>query len=220
VGKFKKFLRVLLRLRHMVSTFRVPAAHVLQVVYGYTKGALASKTMVAIHRGDTLEAYHEEVLTFFIPPRTMLPLLNSEYYRAQKSDEPRSVYVSDIKEMAAALRQDSNEADVVRTILDGLHPHERNRLVFCERPRNYADLDNMCVYAHNIPSNDHNDITDSGTRRTSSSSSARAGSVNPAPHRASVVCYRCNKSGHIRRDCRVRLSAAAPSSSQHGNSIS
>jgi hypothetical protein len=95
-----------------------------------------------------------------------------------------------------------------------------NRLVFCDRPRNYADLDNMSVYAHNISSNDHNDIIDSGTRRTSSSSSARAASANPAPRRASVVCYRCNKSGHIRRDCRVRLSAAAPSSSQPGNSIS
>jgi hypothetical protein len=103
------------------------------------------------------------------------------------------VYVSDIKEMAAVLRQDSNEVDVVRTILDGLHPRERNRLVFCERPRNYADLDSMCVYAHNIPSNDHYDITDTGTRRTSSSSSARSDSANPAQHSASVVCFRCNK---------------------------
>jgi hypothetical protein len=111
-----KFLRVLVRLRHMVSTFGVSAAHILQIVYGY---------------GDTLEANHEEALTFFIPPRTMLPLLNFEYYRAQRSDELLSVYVSDIKEMAAVLRQDSNEADVVRTILDGLHPRERNRLVFC-----------------------------------------------------------------------------------------
>jgi hypothetical protein len=99
MGKFMKFLRVLAQHRHMVPAFRISPAHILQIFYGYTKGALASKTMAAIHRGNMLEAYHEDVVTFFVPPRTMLPLLNSEYCRAQRSNEPLSVYVSDIKEM-------------------------------------------------------------------------------------------------------------------------
>lgn len=53
-----KLLRVLVRLRGVVPEFRIPPARVLHIFHGFTKGVLASKTMAAIHRGDTLEAYH------------------------------------------------------------------------------------------------------------------------------------------------------------------
>jgi hypothetical protein len=75
----------------------------LQIFYGHTKGLLASKTMAAIYRGDPLEAYHQDVLASFIPPRAMLPLLNSLYYRPQRTDEHLSDYIADIKEIAAVL---------------------------------------------------------------------------------------------------------------------
>jgi hypothetical protein len=51
----------------------------------------------------------------------MLPLLNSLYYRPQLSEEHLSDYIADIKEVAAVLRQDTDEV-VVDTILDGLAP--------------------------------------------------------------------------------------------------
>jgi hypothetical protein len=60
----------------------------------------------------------------------MLPLLNTHYYRAQRPHESLSAYVTDIKEIAAVLRHDTEELAVVRTILDGLHPRQRNCLVF------------------------------------------------------------------------------------------
>ena len=91
---------------------------------------MASKTFDAIRRGDTLQAYHESILEFFIPTRAMLPLISSHYLRAQRANEPLAAYITDIKEIAAVLRQDADEAAVVRNILDGLHPRERSRLVF------------------------------------------------------------------------------------------
>jgi hypothetical protein len=42
----------------------------------------------------TLEAYHEDVLSSFIPPRLRLPLLNSLYYRPQRSDEQIMLLIS------------------------------------------------------------------------------------------------------------------------------
>jgi hypothetical protein len=161
VGMLLKFLRVLVHLRDLVGMSRVPPSQILQVFCRFTKGALASKTIAAVHRGDTLDAYHHDVLAFFIPPRAILPLLQSEYFRPQRPGEPLSMYVADIKEMAAVLRQNVDEAAVVRTIVDGLRPRERNRLVFCDRLRNYADLDNMCVYAHNVPYSENSNVSDS-----------------------------------------------------------
>jgi hypothetical protein len=58
----------------------------------------------------------------------------------------------DIKEIATVFHQDIDQSVVVRNILDGLHPCQRSSLVFCDRPHSYADLDNMCVYAHHVES--------------------------------------------------------------------
>jgi hypothetical protein len=63
----------------------------------FTKGALASRTLAAIHRGDTLDVYHRDVLAFFIPSRVMTPLLLSEYFRPQRTGESLAAYVSDIR---------------------------------------------------------------------------------------------------------------------------
>jgi hypothetical protein len=43
------------------------------------------------------------------------------------------MYFTDIKEMAAISHQDMDEAVVVHTILDGLHPREQNCLVLCDK---------------------------------------------------------------------------------------
>jgi hypothetical protein len=55
----------------MAPAFGTITPQLLQIFYGHTKGLLASKTMAAIYRGDTLEAYHQDVLALFIPPRVM-----------------------------------------------------------------------------------------------------------------------------------------------------
>jgi hypothetical protein len=68
LDSFITFFRVFVRIRYMAPAFRISTGHLLQIFYGYTKGPLASRTMTAIHRGDTLDAYHDEVLASFIPP--------------------------------------------------------------------------------------------------------------------------------------------------------
>jgi hypothetical protein len=150
VSDLVKFLRTLVHLRLMAPAFCMSTAHILHMVYPYTSGPIASKTLATIHSGDTLDVYHEQILAFFIPPRTRLPLLNALYYRRQNKNEPLATYVADIKEMAAVFRQDINQSVVVQNILDGLHACQRSSLAFCERPHSYAELDNMCVYAHNV----------------------------------------------------------------------
>jgi hypothetical protein len=79
VSELIKFVRALVRLRLMAPAFHMSTAYILQIVYAFTKGPVASKTLAAIHSGDTLDSYHEHVVTFFIPPRAMLPLLNAHY---------------------------------------------------------------------------------------------------------------------------------------------
>jgi hypothetical protein len=77
VGSLISFVRVLVWMQYMSPVFSISTPQLLQIFYGHTKGLLASKTIAAIYRGDTLEAYHQDILASFIPPRVMLPLLNS-----------------------------------------------------------------------------------------------------------------------------------------------
>jgi hypothetical protein len=93
--------------------------------------------------------------------------------------------------------------------LNGLHPRQRNSLVFCDRSRSYVELDNMCVYAHNIDGNHQNDPANLDIREAAPPSSGQAFLENGGSHRSHVVCYRFNKPGHMRRDSRVRLPATA-----------
>jgi hypothetical protein len=207
VGTLLKWLRVLIRMRDMSGGSGASQTQILHILCGFTKRALASRTLAAIHRGDTLDVYHRDVLAFFIPPRVMTPLLLSEYFRPQRPGESLAAYVTDIREMAVVLRQDEDERSVVQVITEGLHPRERNRLVFCDKPRTYADLDNMCVYARNIA---YGDEGYGGERPPTHSTRSPASPAAPSSARVSPVCYFCHKPGHIRRHCRARAAAATP----------
>jgi hypothetical protein len=132
----------------------------------------------------------------------MLPLLNAHYYRRQSKDEPLATYVADIKEIPSVFRQDMDQSVVVRNILGGLHPCQRISLVFCDRPHSYADLDNMCVYAHNVESKGYvgNELL---THPVASMSDRPVLFGNSVSRTASVVCFRCHRPGHVRRSCRA-----------------
>jgi hypothetical protein len=55
VGVLSKFMRFLVHLLDLVLLSRISPVQILQTFYGFTKGALESKTIVANHHGDTLE---------------------------------------------------------------------------------------------------------------------------------------------------------------------
>ena len=77
--------------------------------------------------------------------------------------------------------------------------------MFSDKPHSYADLDNMCVYAHNVESKGYNVDNDLPTHPVASNSARSGRSGNPVSLAASVVCFRCKKAGHTRRDCRTNL---------------
>jgi hypothetical protein len=62
-----KWLRVLVRMRNMSGGSGAFHSEILHILYGFTIGALASRTLAAIHRGDTLDVYHRDVLASSIP---------------------------------------------------------------------------------------------------------------------------------------------------------
>jgi hypothetical protein len=93
-------------------------------------------------------------------------------------------------------------------------------LVFCDKPHDYAGLDSMCVYAHNIAHRDHEDIPDPSLRRTPSSLPPQPLFGQSSMRSSTVVCYSCNKPGLTRRTCRTRppLPTPVPSQSQKTSS--
>jgi len=58
--------------RDFLAASNSEAAQILQLLYDFTKGPLVSKAADAIHHGDTLDRYHQQVLDFFITPRVSI----------------------------------------------------------------------------------------------------------------------------------------------------
>jgi hypothetical protein len=65
----------------------------LQVLYGFTKGPLASVTVRAMNQKLMIDSYRQELLSYFIPPRVMLPLLPERYFWPQRPGRPWSIFV-------------------------------------------------------------------------------------------------------------------------------
>ena len=58
-----------------------------------------------------------------------------------------------------------SESDIIQTILEGVTPQERSRLVFAVRPQSFIDLDRLCAVSKTIQGND--DIRGHEARRSS-----------------------------------------------------
>jgi hypothetical protein len=63
--------------------------------------------------------------------------------------------------------------------------------VLSDRPHSYANLDNMCVYAHNVESKGYNVDNELSTQPVASTSDRSVRSGNPVSRATSVVCFRC-----------------------------
>ena len=72
------------------------------------------------------------------------------------------------------LRLGLPETEVIQAILEGLHPQERSRLVSADRPRCFADLEQLCVVSRTVQEVDESRGRDATDVQYSSGSSGRA----------------------------------------------
>ena len=122
----------------------------MYLIYPYCRSTLADLVTKALRRGDSVDAFHGEVLNFFIPIRRRFKLELERFYRPQAYGEALGDFVRDIRKAARVLRLGLPETEVIQAILEGLTPQERSRLAFADRPRCFADLEQLCVVSRTV----------------------------------------------------------------------
>ena len=141
-----------------------------------------------------------------------MTVMQRNYYRVQRINEPVNEFVREIKTYARILRVTSVEKEVVDNILSGLSPGVRSCLNFEFRPNNFAELDALCI---RVTATLYADMVRGNLNQRSSVSrisNVAASLEEPAQPQSSrrVICYRCRAPGHVVRNCPARGRPSRP----------
>jgi hypothetical protein len=129
--------------------------------------------------------------------------------------------VNQIKEAAAVLLLPVSEADIVESIIEGLHPAQWSRFVFQSLPRSFSDLDCMCVVDQNLFSvasmsraPTHVQVEQIAGVPVVATLPSRRHDFTHAERRRdsrSMQCYYFSRVGHRKLECRLWLSCSVAS---------
>lgn len=226
VDQLLNFLGTLLRIKEFPGMNDVS---LLQVAFPYCRSPLAEKLLSSLGSGSSFDDFHRAVLETFLPGRMKERLCQEKFYRLQDSRETLASFIASIKWVAKVLRIGLSESAVVDTILEGITPEERSRMVFATRPNSYAELDKLSVTSRMVAYTDG--LRQQERRRDWQSSNTRpvmqiqevhdSGAL--AGQRKEFVCWGCGLKGHTRRFCRQQgrkpQQGGASSSAQSGSSV-
>ncbi|KAG8331612.1 hypothetical protein J6590_037073 [Homalodisca vitripennis] len=128
------------------------------------------------------------------------------FLRLVGNEESLSKFVAEVRDTGRVLRLDIPESTVVTTILEGLNPEERSRLVFAGRPSTFSELDRLCIASRSVQFADRKRL-ERNIHSSIQPSRAVTAVHNPAagPHHSGglrlPICYACGERGHTRREC-------------------
>jgi len=177
----------------------------LRLMVPHCRGPLADRLSGSLSSKMSVEDFHAQVLSFFIPARLLDQLKTDMFYRPQLNNESMAGYIGSVKDAWRVLRLPMRETEVVEVVLEGLAPAERSRLVMGSRPKSFDDLDRLCIYSQSIK------LADGQRARQVEQAPARIMMAQAArtppdsrwqgPPRNPAVCFGCGEVGHIRRFC-------------------
>jgi hypothetical protein len=183
---------------------------IYDIIYPYCRGEMFVAVTQAIRGKENFDGFHARILKQFVPTRQLVRLRLEKYERVQNAREQFTVYIQAIKDAAALLRIEEREEEMVTRIVDGLSPTLRARLVFQQLPSSFAQLDRLVVVERNVayadclrtpqPTNFQVGRVDAQNCITQEHQAHKSSQRNARLNRG-VVCYFCNKPGHIQRDC-------------------
>lgn len=197
------FLEEVFRIREFPG---MTDAMLLELIAPFCLKPLRDRLFDCLRRQTSFDKFHSEVLDYFVPTRVMERLKVERVYRAQAHHETLSQFVSDIRAVGQVLRLGFSESQLVETILQGIKPEERSRLVFAPRPSSFADLDKLCIFSRSVQDADFQRGEPMGHRTQPPPRPVNVSMSRPSSYqhqqREAPVCFGCGQRGHVRRDCR------------------
>ncbi|KAG8299877.1 hypothetical protein J6590_090445 [Homalodisca vitripennis] len=147
VFELMDYLRVM---QQLVSETPLNDSEVLNISIGYAHGPSYQKLLEYKVSIKIIIEIHKSLMNFFVPMGQKESLKRDLVHRSQKHNEILSSYISSIKENEKLLQCDYTEKEIVDIIMVGIAPNVRARLVFCDNPKNYEDLNQLCIHEQNI----------------------------------------------------------------------
>lgn len=105
----------------------------------FCEGPFLDKLNSAIRTGASFEDFQMDVINTLIPSRLYSSLKQNLYFRLQAPSEPLNIYIQSIKDRAEILRLPVEESQFVATVVEGLNPLVRSRIIFERKPKTFNE---------------------------------------------------------------------------------
>jgi hypothetical protein len=209
----EKVLQFLIQATQVMDLKLISDSEFLALLISRTSGRVVQMLGAHIGTPDVWGMVRSEIISNFLPPRVKEQFLTSYVLeRFQGPEENLTNFVMAVATAADILGFTGPETQLVRRMLQNLHPAVRSYFVFETRPESVAEMFALATTVAEAVAVDEQ-------RRRATETSLE---YNPSPIRAQAefrgTCWTCGRKGHTQRACSARQRAASSSSSSPSNS--
>jgi hypothetical protein len=200
-------LKFLIRVNEVGQLNLVSNSEFMALLIGRTSGRIMQILGAHLGTTDSWGMVQSEIISTFLPPRVSERFLVSYVLeRFQAPDEDLNSYIMSVVAAAGILGFPGSESQLVRRILQNLHPRARSYCLFESRPESVRDLFSLATtVAEAVAVEDQrkrltSPIQQGGAPQARSNGMFKK-KVVPARVDRTTKCWQCGVFGHVRRAC-------------------
>jgi hypothetical protein len=199
-------LNFLIRVRQIYVLKLISDSEFIMLLVSRTSGRLLN--VLSAHLGPSYSwgMVQDVLVASFLPLRVKETFMTSYVLqRFQRADEDMNSFIASVVEAAAVLGFPGSESQLVRRMIQNLHPRVKSHFVFENRPESIQELFSLATTVAEAVAVDDQ-------RKSLAVHEPRQLVSRNTPNRILAVetdrrvCWKCGVSGHLRRDCTIRRS--------------
>lgn len=202
LGQVEFVLKFIARFEVHADVLGVPHRTVIQFLYPLASGRLSRVFAEVLGEEGGLKELRKRIISLRLSPRMRVELERKHFWRAQGLRENLATYIESIREAVSALDLPYNEQQVVDNILEGMRPEDRSRLTFAKKPASFGELEALLATIEGF------DFVDQGRadvhcNHVSGEALPEREEGEPLRQNEQRRCFRCNRQGHLARQCSI-----------------
>lgn len=200
VKQVEKTLLFLVKLQDKGELLGLKNKQYFQLLVPLARGPLEGALKEAVQQELPFENFRALLCQKFVSERDLHELKSRLYWSEQQTGETFENYVIRMKQGARCLFPQMEESRIVNNILEGVAPEDRSRMMFCARPENFKELDQLVERVNRVRMID-------GKRRKSEEDrreTERNIEGRQTRGRKELICFKCHMPGHIARQCSTK----------------